>query len=483
MSPKLKTSKKGVWLGRTEMSKRELGRVGVMARVKSGDLKLVDAAQLLRRCYRQTKRIWQRYQAEGAKGLKHRSAGRESNRSKAKKFRTKVLGTVRKKYSGKVGERFGPTLAAEHLASEDQLEVHPETLRRWMLADGQWSRARKRQPYRQRRERKQHFGELVQMDGSFHEWFEKRGPDSCLMNLVDDATGRTLARLGAQETIWAAAGVLRCWIEKHGVPQALYTDWKNVYVREPSSKEILHGIAPVTQFGRMCERLGIEIIAASSPQAKGRVERNHGTHQDRLVKKLRRKKIQSHEAANEYLESEYLDEHNQRFGQAAASSVDYHRKPPGQKDLDDVFRLETERVIGNDGVVRYQNRFLQLKNQGRRTAPAQSKVAVCEWEDGRLEIRYRGLAVVWEEIQERPIAKVKAAKPVSPVRPPNRPKANHPWRKSFLNMRSTPETGAGATAVEKTRRGKIQNHIFPPRLEIPQSARDSHFPTATTAAG
>jgi hypothetical protein len=157
-----------------------------------------------------------------------------------------------------------------------------------MLAAGLWSRARKRSPYRQRRERKAHFGELVQLDGSFHLWYEARAPRGCLMNLVDDATGRTLARLGGEETIWAAADVLRRWIEAYGVPLALYTDWKNVYVRVPNAEEQSTGAVPLTQFGRMCASLGIQIIAASSPQAKGRVERNHGTHQDRLVKKLRR---------------------------------------------------------------------------------------------------------------------------------------------------------------------------------------------------
>jgi hypothetical protein len=425
------------------MSQRELGQAGVMARVKSGDLKLVDAAQLVKRSYRQTKRMWKRYEDEGARGLKHRSAGRASNRSKPKKFREQVLRTIRKKYSGEVGERFGPTLAAEHLASEDQIQVHAETLRRWMLADGQWSRARKRRAHRKRRERKEHFGELVQLDGSFHDWFEQRGPEGCLMNLVDDATGTTLARLGRQETIWTAAGVLRRWIEKYGVPLALYTDWKNVYVREPTSKEILKGIAPKTHFGRMCERLGIEIIAASSPQAKGRVERNHGTHQDRLVKKMRRKKIRTYEAGNEYLEGEYLDEHNERFARPAASAVDYHRKAPSQKTLDDVFRLETERVISNDGVVRYQNRLLQVKNQGRRTAPPQSKVVVCEWEDGRLDVRYRGQSLNWEEIPELPKPTVKKARTIAPVRPANRPRADHPWRKPFLNTHSNSGAGIG----------------------------------------
>src|SRR5450631_424694 len=380
------------------MSKRELRRVGVLARVASEELKLVDAAKILSLSYRQVKRIWQRYEKEGAKGLKHRGAGKGSNRAKPKKFRAQVLRLLRKKYSGVVGERFGPTLASEHLASEDQVEVHAETLRRWMLAEGLWSRARKRKEHRERREAREHFGELVQMDGSFHKWFEQRRAEGCLMNLVDDATGATLARLGAQETIWAAAGVLRGWIEKYGVPMALYTEWKNVYVRAATEKELLRGEVPVTQFGRMCERLGIRIIAANSPQAKGRVERNHGTHQDRLIKKMRRKKVRRHEEANQYLQREYLPEHNGRFRQAAAEAEDYHRRAPSAEELREVFRLETERVIGNDWVVRYDNRLFQVQAQSRKYAPAQGKVVVCEWQDGTVEIEYRGRKLPWKEI-------------------------------------------------------------------------------------
>ena len=275
------------------MSSKELRRAGVLARVESGELKLVDAAVMMGMSYRQSKRLAKRYREGGTQGLKHGSAGRESNRRKPKKFRERVLRLVGKKYSGEEGERFGPTLAAEHLASDDDVEVNAQTLRRWMLAEGLWSRARKRRMHRKRRERKEHVGELVQMDGSFHDWLEERGPGGCLMNMVDDASGDTLARMGSEETIWAAAGVLRAWVKKYGVPVALYTDWKNVYVREASTKEQLQGVVPVTQFGQMCQRLGIRIIAANSPQAKGRVERNHGTHQDRLVKKMRLKKIKT----------------------------------------------------------------------------------------------------------------------------------------------------------------------------------------------
>jgi transposase len=272
------------------MSAQELKRAGVLARVVAEALTLRGAAVLMEVSYRQAKRLVGRYRAQGAAGLRHGSAGRVSNRATAARVRTRVLALVRKKYSGGVDERFGPTLAAEHLASEDGVTVDHETLRRWMLAAGLWSRQRKRSPYRERRERKAHFGELVQMDGSFHRWFEERAPASCLLTLVDDATGTTLGRLGAQETIWSAVGVLRAWIERYGIPRALYTDWKNVYVRVANAQERVTGAEPLTQFGRMCAALGIQIIPASSPQAKGRVERNHGTQQDRLVKKLRRRR-------------------------------------------------------------------------------------------------------------------------------------------------------------------------------------------------
>ena len=187
------------------MSKNELGRVEVLARVKSKQLRVVDAALLLRVSYRQAKRLWKLYREEGAAGLKHRSAGRPSHRAYEAKFRRKVLRLVREKYSGAVGERFGPTLTTEHLESEDDLKVDAETLRRWMLAEGLWSRERKRRRHRQRRARKEHFGELVQMDGSFHAWLEERGPEGCLIDMVDDATNSTWAQLGEQETIWAAA--------------------------------------------------------------------------------------------------------------------------------------------------------------------------------------------------------------------------------------------------------------------------------------
>ncbi len=412
------------------MSARELSRVEVLSRVKAGTLSLGSAATMLTVSYRQAKRLARRYRAEGAKGLKHRSAGGASNHARPTAERERVLALVREKYSGPVDVRFGPTLAAEHLASEDGVTVHHDTLRRWMVAAGLWSRARKRARHRQRRERKAHFGELVQLDGSFHLWYETRGARGCLMNLVDDATGRTLARLGDQETIWAAVDVLRRWIETYGVPLALYTDWKNVYVREATAEEQVTGAVPLTQFGRMCGALGIQIIAAHSPQAKGRVERNHGTHQDRLVKKLRRMGIADAAAANVFLEATYLPEHNARFAQPPASSEDFHRRIPSRVTLDRVLQLEETRVLSNDWVVRYDTRYLQVARQSQQ-APARSTVLVREAVTGAIEIRYRGRVMPWTEIP------APAPKPPAPLTrrtaapgrsPRSRPGADHPWR-------------------------------------------------------
>jgi transposase len=419
------------------MSEREMRRAAVLAQVKSGAWTLVQGAERMELSYRQAKRLWKRYRSKGARGLAHRSAGRSSNRAKPKKVRTAVVRLIRQKYSGEVGKRFGPTLAAEHLSSEDQIELSASTVRRWMLAEGLWSRARKKREHRQRRARREHFGELVQMDGSFHEWLEGRGPRGCLMNLVDDATGTTLCRMGEQETMWAAVGVLRAWMEKYGVPRALYTDWKNVYVREPTQKELLHGTPALTQFGRMCQRLGIQIIAAGSPEAKGRVERNHGTHQDRLVKKLRRKKIATHPAVNQYLEQEYCDDHNWRFAIDATSEVDYHLPTPAARQLREIFRLETERMLGNDWVVRHENRLYQVEGQSRNHAPAKSRVTLCEWEDGTMEIHYRGRKLAHHEIEQRPERpEVVAPKRRKLVTPAAAHMPNHPWRRSYQGMQA-----------------------------------------------
>ena len=425
-------------MGRTGLSRKELSRVEVMGRVKAGSLRLGEAAEMLEVSYRQAKRIWARYRGGGAKAVQHKNCGRRSNRAYGEKFRAAVLERVRHRY-----QDFGPTLAAEHLASDDGLVVHAETLRRWMGEAGLWRRARRRQPYRQRRERKGHCGELVQLDGSFHEWLEERGQRGCLMHMVDDASSTMLCQFSAEETIWAAARLLRSWIERYGIPRALYTDWKNVYVRTATEAERCAGQVPLTQFGRMCEKLGIRIIAASSPQAKGRVERAHGTHQDRLVKKLRLAGITHYDEANRYLTEHYIAEHNRRYAHGV-ESADYHRRTPTARQLGQVFWLEEERVVSEDWVVRYKNRLLQLERQSRHWAPSRSRVLVRENEAGKIQIRYRDHDVLFREVPWASTARSegRGAAP-SPAPPSPKPKscfptADHPWRKNRYQHMKTP---------------------------------------------
>jgi transposase len=266
-------------VGRTELNEEELKRHEVLSRVERKEVSLREAASLLRVSYAQAKRLRQRHRQGGAAALRHGNADRRSNRAKPETLREQVLELVRDEYGGGEPDGFGPTLAAEHLESDHGIRVGVTALRQWMLEAGLWQRRRRRKPRRQRRPRKEHFGELLQLDGSHHRWLEERGPQACLMNLVDDATGVAQCLFSEQETTWAAAELLERWVRFYGVPQALYTDWSTVYLRKATQRERLAGAEPATHFGRMCEKLGIELIGAGSPQAKGRVERANATHQ------------------------------------------------------------------------------------------------------------------------------------------------------------------------------------------------------------
>ena len=255
-------------------------------------------------------------------------------------------------------------------------QVDHETLRRWLQSAGLWQRQRKSPQHRQRRERKAHFGELVQMDGSHHRWFEDRGEKACLMELVDDATGITLALMSEEETTVAAMRALWAWVDKYGIPRELYVDWKNVYLtkREPTVEEQLTGELPLTQFGAACKKLGIKIVGANSPQAKGRVERKHGVCQDRLVKELRLEGIRDIEGANGFLPG-FCQRINEKFAVAARSDADFHRPVAEGMDLREVFCFEDSRSVSNDWVVQYKNRLLQILRQSN-LPPARQRVTV-----------------------------------------------------------------------------------------------------------
>lgn len=409
-----------------EMSRKERERLVELERVAQAETTLAAAAQRLDLSYRQAKRIWSRYQAEGARGLVHRSRGRPSNRRRPERERQRALELYRERLEG-----FGPTLASELLAQRWEVVVDHETLRRWLMAEGLWTVRKRRWKPRQWRPRRERFGEMVQLDGSHHDWFSCARRD-CLLEMIDDATGTRHARMASGETTADALELLWDWVERYGIPQSLYVDRKSVYWtdREPTLEEQLAGVKPATAFGRVCQRLGIEIITAFSPQAKGRVERSHGVYQDRLVKLIALDELTQPEQVNAVLEA-FDEQLNRRFTVEPACGVDAHRPVPPGMDLADVFAREHTRTVHNDWTVRFKNAWYQITGPRSALPPAKDKVQVLCRLDGSLTIHYRGRPVEFEQLPARPPqakARPAAPKPQSPPTP-WRPAANHPWRR------------------------------------------------------
>jgi len=425
------------------MSAKEHERAVVFARVVAGECRLREAAELVQLSERQAKRVLARFRRAGRAGLVHGNVGRRSNRARPPEERARILELVRAELGGGAelgpGQRFGPTLAAEHLEEEFGMVIPARTLRDWMVEEGLWSRARKVRRRPRRRERRAHFGELVQLDGSFHDWYEGRGARSgslsCVMNMVDDATSETLLRFGDQETIWAAVHILQEWVRLYGVPRALYTDWKNIYKRARSSVERTLGIEAHTPFGLMCKKLGIRVIGAGSPQAKGRIERSNGVHQDRLIKKMRRLGIEDDVAANRYVVEKYLPAHNARFGRPPRDCADYHLPLNPALRPDDVYCLEYRRVVGNDFVVQYEGMGLQLDRKSRGRVPAGSRVLIRRTEDGRIRVIHCGPdghdhECRWTPAPPRTNTPSRTKPDPKPRKPPARPDREHPWRRA-----------------------------------------------------
>jgi transposase len=413
--------------GALVMSGKERDRLGVMKMVAGMGMKLRKAAELLGMSYRQSKRIYKRYKEEGDGGLVHRLRGRVSNRQRDPGERNTIVQRYREQYPD-----FGPTLASEKLLKEGYT-VHRETLRLWLLEAGLWQKKRKRRKHRKWRERKAHRGEMVQMDGSPHDWFEGRGEEAVLMDMVDDATGNTVAQFHEEETTRAAMLTFWGYVDRYGIPLSVYVDKDTIYVinRDPTVHEQLTGEKPLTQFGRAMEKLRVKIILANSAQAKGRVERKHGVHQDRLIKEMRLEGIRTREEGNRFIEGGYLNDINNRFAVAPASDIDLHRAVPEGLDLRTVFCFEEERVVDNDWTVRWDNRIFQIEKENRVLPSARKKVMLQEWLDGSIHIFYRGEEVTYKEINERP-AKAKQPESIPSTVIPYVPPADHPWR-SYKN--------------------------------------------------
>jgi transposase len=412
------------------LSRKERLKLMAMGQVAEGQKTLREAGEWVGLSYRQVRRVWRRYQAEGAAGLAHRGRGRESNRRRRAEERAEIVEVYRARLEG-----FGPTLASEKLA-EWEHEVDHETLRRWLIAAGLWQRQRKRGPHRRWREPRRRFGELVQVDGSHHDWFGN-GQRCCLMNMVDDATGHSLARMDEEETTVAAMQVLWSWVERHGVPSALYVDGKTVYVtdREATAEEQLAGEQPLTEFGKACRKLGIRIILAHSAPAKGRVERKHGVYQDRFVKELALRGITTIEEANGLLEGGFVEELNRKFGREPLEPQDAHRPVPEGLDLATVFAFEESRTVANDWTIRYESRWYQITGPRQTMPRPKARVTVQRWLDESLHILYRERELTFREVALEARVKPKAhpgtePQPSAPRRS-SRPASTHPWRRPF----------------------------------------------------
>jgi transposase len=413
-----------------EMSTRERRRLTELSLVKQGRSKVAEAARRLGLSERQTRRLWKRYKTQGDAGVIHGLRGRPSNFGHAA-VREAALTLYREKYAA-----LNAAHAAEFLAREEHLAIPRQTLWRWLKAANLIVQTRHPRKHRRRRQRRPCVGELIQMDGSTHPWFGPAYPDCVLFVMVDDASGEVFCRFYASEDTASAFDLFGHYAKRYGLPRALYVDHDGIYV---VNNEQAHEKArqagkkpPVTQFGRAMAELDVQIIAAASPQAKGRVERMNRTLQDRLLKELALALngwgIHDRERANDYLEREFLPRFNARFAKTPAQGTNLHRALPRGLKLEEVLCVKEARVVGQDWCVQYARRILQIARRHEALQLAGKTVEVRQYPGGTLQVCYHGTKLVIAELATRPVAAATtpAPPPVAPT--PYKPPADHPWR-------------------------------------------------------
>jgi transposase len=393
------------------MTKDIFYKIEVLEQHLSGKITVVKLAEKLNLSKRQTQRVINRYRNSGRLSLIHKLSNKSSNHSLDKDLKEKVLKLAKEKYFD-----FGPTLMSECLKKRDNIIINIFTLRLWLKENKLINKLRKRKSYRTKRERKKYFGDMLQIDGSFHEWFtsqnivNKEDKKACLLNLIDDNTNIIELMFDKQETTKCASLLLWKWIQKYGIPQSIYCDRRNMYITEKDKnkeKTELHN--PKGFFRTMCNNLNITVIEANSPQAKGRVERGNKTHQDRLIKLMRLKNITNIEETNKYLDEEYIKEHNEKFALQIMNMnnkinntdniVDIHRKLEDNITLDDICYIEEIRKLRNDWTVSFKGNWYQLKKESQYNIPSKSTVYVKMYIDETIGIFYGNHPIKYEEIR------------------------------------------------------------------------------------
>jgi hypothetical protein len=436
------------------VGQRDLKRLHIIQKVLERVIDQSEAAELLSLSSRQIRRIVKRIRIEGEKGVVHRSRGKASNRRILGKTREKVIKLYRAQYCD-----FGPTLASEKLLERDGVQVNDETLRLWLLESGDWKKSRKKRRHRRWRERKHHLGEMVQMDGSHHDWFEGRGPWCVLMSYIDDATGKVFARFYDYEGTIPAMDSFKRYLGKQGLPMSLYLDRHTTYksTAKPSIEDEFNNTMPLSEFERALKELGVRVIHANSPQAKGRVERLFRTLQDRLVKEMRLRGIRTIQEGNGFLKH-YLALYNRRFCVLPVEGTDLHRPLPPGVNLDTILCIKTERMLRNDFTIAHNKKLYQIRDKTKA-----AKVEVQDRIDGSIKIFYQNQALRFDEITTRP---VREEKPRVKGRRRKRyvPPADHPWKSFKFGNRRHEKHGSNlrsensAEGVEQREASTITTH-------------------------
>jgi hypothetical protein len=416
------------------MSDTEITRLEVMQRLKDKRLTQREAAQMLGIGIRQVKRLWCAYQKEGAKGLVSRRRGQPSNNRLDVQVTQKALDLIKAKY-----EDFGPTLAHEKLTEIHHLCLSRESVRKLMIEEAIWKpRRAKKPPTHQMRERRACLGELVQIDGSEHDWFEGRGPKCTLLVFIDDATGQLLELwFVPHESFFAYCQAARHYFEDYGKPLAFYSDKHGVF--RVNQEQTLATGTGLTQFGRAMQELAIQIICANTPQAKGRVERANQTLQDRLVKELRLRGISDMQAGNAYL-PEFRADFNRRFAVAPRSTHDAHRALLPTENLDLILTHQETRTLSKNLTVQYDKVIYQIQSTRPDYALRNAQVLVCENQKGDIRILYKNQTLeytIFHKAERQ--AEVVSSKDVNrAIQPGYTPAANHPWRRYGKRLNGQP---------------------------------------------
>lgn len=384
---------------RLNMSNGDIDRLRTIREIFDGRLKWAEAAKILGVCERQVARLCAQVREKGNKGILHGLCGRPSNH----RFDEEVLGQALSALHSPLWKGFGPTFAQDKLDELCGIVLGVSTVRRLMLLTNLWEAHRRGARHRAWRERRPCVGMLVQLDGSDHDWFEGRGPRCVLIIYIDDATSRILyGEFAKVEDTLTLMRTTRTYLRSFGRPTAFYIDKDGVYKvnLSPTVEQQLRDEDPMSQFTRAMAELGTEMIFAHSPQAKGRVERNHRTNQDRLVKELRLRAVSDIDTANRYLWDEYIPKHNARYAVEPADPVDVHKPILPSQDLDAILSIQEDRQVYKDSIVRFENRFLLLE-EGHGLRPG-TKVIVQQRLDGTLRIERQGRYFEFKQVPARP---------------------------------------------------------------------------------